>query len=193
MSEVKERISVSTFVERYSKLTNQQLKDKYVKEHIKTTYSPILMKKIILETMNDKSVVDGSVKYIDLVISKLNLVMAILVLYTDIEPDKDEEGKPLTWESYDKLKSTGLIGMILEFVGEEEINELMSVQKSVMDTWTMKNTSPESYIANLVEIVSNRFGVVAGAGMEKLATVLDDEVKMKKIATAFDKVMKKIK
>ena len=31
MSEIKEKISVSDFVGRYNKLTNQQLKDKYVK------------------------------------------------------------------------------------------------------------------------------------------------------------------
>lgn len=192
MSEVKERISVSTFVERYNKLTNQQLKDKYVKEHIKTTYSPILTKKLILEAMNEKSVVDDGTKYVDLVVSKLNLVMAILVLYTDIEPDKNEEGKPLTWESYDKLKSSGLIGSILEFIGDD-INELMSIQKSVMDTWTIKNNSPEAYIMNLVETITNKFGIVAGAGMDKLADVLGDEVKMKKVATAFDKVLKKIK
>ena len=193
MSEVKERISVSTFVERYSSLTNKQLKDKYVKEHVKSTYAPILSKKLILETMNDKSVVDGSIKYIDLTVSKLNFVMAILVLYTDIEPDKNEEGKPLTWDAYDKLKSTYLIEDILSFIGEDEINELMSVQKTVMDTWTMKNTSAEAFVTNLIDVASRRLGVVAGASMDKLTEVLNDESKMKKVASALDKVLKKIK
>ena len=91
MNEVKERISVSQFVERYNKLVSDQLKDRYVKEHIVTTYAPILNKKLILETMNEKSEANGSTgKYIDFVVSKLNLIMAILVLYTDIEQDKNE-------------------------------------------------------------------------------------------------------
>ncbi len=193
MSEVKERINVSTFVKRYKQLTNDQLKDKYVKEHIVTTYSPILNKINILKLMNEKSVVDDSTgKYIDMTVSKLNLVMAILVLYTDIEPDKTEDGKVLTWEAYDTLKSTGLYGKILNAIGED-LEELMNVQSNVMETWYNKNCSTQAYISNLAEKVSHKFALVAGVGMEKLAEVLDDEVKLKKVANAFDKAINKIK
>ena len=192
MSEVKGKITVSDFVKGYNQLTNEQLKDKYIKKYIKTTYAPLLNKKLILEAMNEKSVVDGDIKFIDLVVSKLNLVMAVLVLYTDIEPDKNEEGKPLTWESYDQLKSTGLLESISGAIGED-INELMSIQKSVMDTWAMKNTSSEAFVTNLVDVASRKLGVVAGASMDKLTEVLNDESKMKKVATALDKVLKKIK
>lgn len=193
MSEAKERISVLTFVERYNKLNNDQLKDKYVKEHVKVTYAPILKKKIILEAMNDKSVVEGSTgKYIDLITSKLNLTMAVLILYTDIEPDKNEEGQPLVCESYDILQSTGLIGKILNTIGSD-IEELMSIQSQVMDTWYAQHTSTEAYIANIVEVASHKLGVYAGAGMDKLADALGDEKKMNKIVTALDKVLKKVK
>ena len=193
MNEVKERITVSQFAERYGKLTNEQLKDKYVKEHIKTTYSPILNKINVLKLMNEKSVVDDSTgKYIDMTVSKLNLVMAILVLYTDIEPDKSEDGKVLTWEAYDILKSTGLYGKILSAIGED-LDELMSVQSNVMDTWYNKNCSTQAYISNMMENVSHKFALVAGVVMEKLADVLDDEVKLKRAMDALDKVVKKIK
>jgi hypothetical protein len=193
MSEVKGRITVSQFAERYSKLASDQLKDKYVKEHVKTTYSPILNKINVLNLMNEKSVVDSPTgKYIDMSVSKLNLVMAILVLYTDIEPDKSEDGKSLTWEAYDALKSTGLYGKLLNTIGED-LEELMSVQSNVMDTWYNKNCSTQAYIANLVESASHKIGVISGAGMDKLADVLGDEVKMKKVASTLDKVLKKIK
>lgn len=192
MSEVKGKISVSDFVKGYNQLANQTLKDNYIKKHIKTTYAPLLNKKLILEAMHEKSVVDGDIKYVDLIVSKLNLVMAVLVLYTDIEPDKNEEGKPLTWESYDKLKSTGLLESVSMVIGED-INELMSVQKSVMDSWTIKNTSTEAFVTNLVDVASRKLGVVAGASMDKLTEVLNDESKMKKVAGALDKVLKKIK
>jgi len=193
MSEVRERITVSTFVERYSKLNNDQLKDKYVKEHVKTTYAPILKKKAILEAMNDKSVVEGSTgKYIDLITSKLNLTMAVLILYTDIEPDKNEDGQPLVCESYDSLQSTGLIGKILNTIGSD-VDELMNIQSQVMDTWYAQHTSTEAYVANLVEAASHKLGVYAGAGMDKIADVLSDEKKVNKIVTALDKLIKKIK
>ena len=132
MIEVKERISITKFVEGYNKLANEQLKDKYVKEHIKTTYVPILQKKLILEMMNTKAVVETPIKHIDMMVSKLNVVMAILVLYTDLEPDKqtNEDGTttPLTWDAYDTLKSSGLYEKILEAIGED-LNELMAVQQ----------------------------------------------------------------
>lgn len=193
MSEVKERITVSTFVERYSKLNNDQLKDKYVKEHVKITYAPVLKKKAILEAMNDKSVIDAPTgKYIDLLTSKLNLTMAVLVLYTDIEPDKNEDGQPLVCESYDALQSTGLIGKILNAIGSD-IEELMSIQSQVMDTWYAQHTSTEAYITNLVEVASHKLGIYAGAGMDKLADVLSDEKKMNKVIAALDKMLKKVK
>lgn len=193
MSEVKEKITVSTFVERYYKLNTEQLKDKYVKEHVKTTYAPILKKKAILEAMNDKSVVEGSTgKYIDMITSKLNLTMAVLVLYTDIEPDKNEEGQPLVCESYDSLQSTGLIGKILNIIGSD-VEELMNIQSQIMDIWYARHTSTEVYVANLVEAASHKLGVYAGAGMDKLADVLSDEKKVNKIIAVFDKMIKKIK
>ena len=192
MSANNERISINTFVERYNKLTNEQLKDKYIKEHIKTHYSPIFNKKIVLEAMNDKSVVEDSMgKYIDLTVSKINLVMAILVLYTDIEPEKDESGIPKAWETYDILKSTKLFDKILNNIGSD-IEELMTVQSQVLDTWYSRNTSTDAYIANLIDLASHKFGVYAGVGMEKLAEVLEDEAKMKKVIGALDKVMKKV-
>lgn len=196
MGENKERIPMSKFVAGYKKLANEQLKDKYVKEHIKTTYAPVLRKKLILEMMNEKSVVETTTKYIDMTVSKLNLVMAILVLYTDIEPDKKENDDgtttPLTWDAYDALKSTGLYRKILDAIGED-LEELMFIQDQILNTWHMKNTSTQAYVDNLVETFSRKFGVVAGVGMEKLTELLEDEVKMKKVMDIVEKTVKKIK
>jgi hypothetical protein len=196
MSEVKERISVSTFVERYNKLTSEQLKDKYIKEHIKTTYAPILQKKLILEMMNKKSVVETPTKHIDMTVSKLNFVMAILVLYTDIEPDKqeNEDGTttPLTWETYDLLKSSGLYGKILDTIGGD-LNELMSVQDYILESWHMANTSTEAYVNNLIDIASRRFGISIELLLDKVIEILEDEKKTKKVMTILDKITKKIK
>ena len=147
IKEVKERVLVSDFVNRYNKLESEQLKNKYVKEHIKTTYVPLLSKMTILNMMHDKSVVKDDVPYVDMVTSKLNLNMSILVLYTDIEPDKkeNEDGSTtsLTWDAYDKLKSNGLLEKIIEYIGED-IGELLSVQKDILDTWYLKNKSTEA-------------------------------------------------
>lgn len=196
MSEVKERISVSKFVEGYKNLTNDQLKDKYIKAHIKTTYAPILQKKLVLEMMNEKAVVETPVKHIDMVVSKLNFVMTILVIYTDIEPDKktNDDGTitPLTWEAYDLLKSSGLYGIILDLIGED-LNELMFVHNQIVDSWNTANISTESYVNNLIDTVSRRFGISIELLMDKLTEILDDEKKMSKAMDALDKAIRKIK
>lgn len=196
MSEVKERISVSKFVEDYKKIATDQLKDKYVNEHIKNTYAPILQKKLILEMMAKKSVVESPVKHIDMTVSKMNFIMAILVLYTDLEPNKqvNEDGTttPLIWETYDNLKSSGLYGKILDAIGDD-LNELMSVQDWVIESWHMANTSTEAYIDNLIEIVSRRFGISVELLLDKFNEILIDEVKMKMFMTSLEKMIKKLK
>ena len=196
MSENKERISMSKFVEGYKKLTNEQLKDRYIKEHVKTTYAPILQKKLILEMMHNKSVVETPVKHIDMTVSHLNVVMAILVLYTDIEPDKKENDDgtttPLTWDAYDALKSTGIYEKLLNAIGSD-LEELMLIQGQIMDTWVMENTSTQAYVNNVVENASSRFGVAIEIILNKLDEILEDEVKMKKFMSALEKTIKKIK
>ena len=196
MNEVKERISISKFVERYNKLTNAQLKEKYIKEHIKNTYVPILQKKLILETMNSKSVIESPVKHIDLMVSKLNVVMAVLILYTDLEPDKqtNEDGTttPLTWDAYDALKSSGLYEKILEAIGED-LNELMTVQDQVLNSWHMANKSTEAYVNNFIDTVSRRFGISVELLLDKLTEILEDDAKTKKMTTILEKLVKKIK
>jgi len=196
MSENKERISMSKFVEGYKKLTNEQLKDRYIKERVKTTYAPILQKKLILEMMHNKSVVETPVKRIDMTVSHLNVVMAILVLYTDIEPDKKENDDgtttPLTWDAYDALKSTGIYEKLLNAIGSD-LEELMLIQGQIMDTWVMENTSTQAYVNNVVENASSRFGVAIEIILNKLDEILEDEVKMKKFMSALEKTIKKIK
>lgn len=195
MSEVKNKISVSEFVKGYNQLTNADLKNKYIKKHIVKTYAPLLSKMTILNLMHEKSVVDNGIKYVDMVTSKLNLNMAILVLYTDIEPDKkeNEDGTTtsLTWDAYDELKSSGLLEIIVENIGQD-IAELLSVQKDILDTWYLKNKSAESYVTDLVEVASRKFAVVAGASMDGLTDVLNDDKKMNKVMTALEKMLEKV-
>lgn len=191
MTENNTIISVSDFVKGYKEITNEGQKKQYVKQHIKRTYCPLLQKLNMLKVMNDKSVVDNEKgKYIDMTVSKLNTVAAILILYTDIRPDKDGNENPKTWETYDLLKSTKIIDRILEFIGED-IDELMLVQKEVMDTWHMQNASTHSFMRDLFNKASDNFGVVAGTGMKELANILDDDNKLHKAMTTIEKFIKK--
>lgn len=196
MSENKERISMSKFIDGYKKLTSEQLKDRYIKERVKTTYAPILQKKLVLSMMNEKSVVKDPVPRIDMTVSHLNVVMAILVLYTDIEPDKkeNEDGTttPLTWDTYDALKSTGVYEKLLNAIGSD-LEELMLIQSQILDTWHMENTSAQAYVNDLINTASRRFGIAVELILDKVIEIIDDEAKMQKVMTILKEMFNKIK
>lgn len=186
-----ETISVSQFVKEYKEIPNEGQKKAYIKKHVIRTYCPLLDKMNMLKVMNDKSVVnDENGKYIDMTVSKLNTVISILVLYTDVRPDKDENEKNLSWQTYDLLKSTKLLERILEIIGDD-INELMLVQKDVMDTWYTKNASTEAVIRDIVDKAIEKLGVVAGVGMQELSAILDDDKKLNNILFNIGKFLKK--
>ena len=192
MSETK-KILVTDFIKKYNEVKSEDLKKKQVQEIIKRTYCPIIEKKMILDLMLEKSIVEDDIPYIDLFTNKLNFYAAIISLYTYITPEKDENDKSKSFEMYDLLVENNIINAILEQIGERELGEFTSINGLILDNWYAKNTSTQAYVNSLVETASRKFGVVAGVGMEKLADVLSDEKKMDKIMSALDKMLKKIK
>lgn len=192
MSETK-KILVTDFVKKYNEVKSADLKTKQVQGIMKRTYCPILEKKKILDLMLEKSVVEDDIKHIDMLVNKLNFYSAIISIYTNITPEKDENGIVKSYEMYDLLIENNIMNTILEIIGERELGELTSVNGLLLDTWHMKNTSSEAYVNNLVETASQKLGTYAGFGMDKLADVLSDEKKMNKIMTALEKMLKKIK
>lgn len=192
MSETK-KIIVTDFVKKYNEIKSADLKEKKVQGIIKRTYCPIIEKKMILDLMLEKSIVEDDIPHIDMLTNKLNFFSAIISLYTYIVPEKDEKGVVKSYEMYDLLVENNIMNAILEIIGERELSELTSVNGLLLDTWHMKNTSTEAYINNFIDVASQKLGVYAGFGMDKLADVLSDEKKMNKIMTALDKMLKKIK
>lgn len=186
-------ILVTDFVKKYNEVKSTDLKAKQIQGIIKRTYCPILEKKIILDLMLEKSIVEDNIPRIDMFVNKLNFYAAIISLYTYIVPEKDENDVSKSYEMYDLLIENNIMNAILEEIGERELSELTSVNGLLLDTWYAQHTSTQAFINNLIETASRKFGVVAGAGMDKLADVLSDEKKMDKVISALDKMMKKIK
>jgi hypothetical protein len=192
MSDTK-KVLVTDFVKKYNDVKSVDLKAKQIQGIIKRTYCPILEKKITLDLMLKKSVVEDDIPHIDIFVNKLNFYAAIISLYTYIVPEKDENDVPKSYEMYDLLINNNIMFAILEEIGERELSELNSVNGLLLDTWHMKHSSTEAYVTNLIETASQKFGAYAGFGMDKLADVLSDEKKMNKIMIALEKVAKKIK
>ena len=188
------KILITDFVKKYKTLTSEKLKSDYIASIMKCNYCPVLKKRYMLNLMLEKSIdEDNNRKTVDMFLNKLNFYATIISLYTYIVPEKDENSTPKSYEMYDLLIENNLMNPILELVGEREIGELTSINGLLLDNWYAKNNSTEAYVNGLVETASHKFGVTAGAAMDKLADVLADEKKMNKIMTALDKMMKKAK
>lgn len=188
------KILIIDFVKKYKTLTSEKLRSDYIASVMKSNYCPILKKRFMLDLMLEKSInEEDNRKTIDMFVNKLNFYATIISLYTYIVPEKDEEGKPKSYEMYDLLMENDLMNPILERVGEREIGELTSINGLLLDNWYTKNNSTEAYVTSLAETASHKFGVAAGVAMDKLADVLADEKKMNTIMAYLDKAMKKIK
>ena len=142
-----------------------------------------MKKKYLLQVVLDKSVVeqDNGIKYIDMFVSKLNFFGIILIMYTNISIEKDENGIPMVAEAYDMLKQIGVIDELYHLIGEDEIEELLSVQKTIMDTFYNQNGSTEAFIANVVDKAAQKLGISAGFAIEKLDELASDEKKINRI------------
>ena len=192
MSENK-KVLVTDFVNKCRTLTNEKLKNDYITSIMKRSYCPILEKKLVLDLMLEKSLTGEENKTIDLFVNKLNFYAAIISLYTYIVPDKDENGVPKSCEMYDSLMEHNLMNPILERIGEREIGELTSINGLLIDNWYANNTSAQAYMNNIINTASRRFGIAGELILEKLTEVLDDEVKMTKVTSMLEKMVKKIK
>jgi len=169
---------VSKFVEDFKKVTNENNKLTMVKKHVIRHYAPILHKRNVLDIMMDSCVKHGkSGRYVDMFVSKLNFVGAILILYTDLEVDKttNADGKEVAniWEAYDLLKESGAWSMILNEIGDD-LNELLTVQEQILDTWHNENASVAAYVSDLVEKVSMIFSTALGKELGSIAEVFNE-------------------
>lgn len=190
--EENKKILITEFIEHFNGLQSDTAKQKYVSSIITRKYVPILEKKYLLQLMCEKSVVEEPVKSIDLVVNKINFIMAILGLYTSIVCERDENDAPKSFEAYDLIKQYDVFKYIAYDI-ETDLNELISINQEILDTWYATNTSTKAYVNELIETASRRFGITVEVLLDKLTGILEDETKMKKFITVFEKVVKKVK
>ena len=193
MNTENKKMLVSDFINKYISLNGEQTKIALIKSIIKRTYCPILEKRFVLDMMAEKSRGEGDISYIDMVLNKLNVTMAIIILYTNLEVDKDENGASQTADAYDMLRKNGILDVIYREIGEYELGELMMVNDNVLETWHTKNTSAQAYFSNIIEKVSLIFSTAIGKELSSITDVfneLSSEEKQSFFATLKDNFKK---
>ena len=167
---IERKIDVPEFIRRYNLLKTDEQRDEFVRNIIWRTYCPVLEKKLVLQTILDKSIITGKngVQYIDMFLSKINMTTTILILYTKLNIVKTDDSTTNAFQDYDLLFENGLLDQICAIVGEHELNELMTINGLLMDNFHDENKTMEAYSAKYTEAFATTVGVFANEGISEL-------------------------
>lgn len=167
---IERKIDVPEFIRRYNLLKTDEQRDEFVKSTVWRTYCPVLEKKLVLQTILEKSITTGKngVKYIDMFLSKINMTTTILILYTKLNIVKTDDSTTNAFQDYDLLFENGLLDQICAIVGEHELDELMTINGLLMDNFHEENKNIEAYIAKYTEAFATTIGVFANEGISEL-------------------------
>lgn len=167
---IERKIDVPEFIRRYNLLKTDEQRDEFIRNIIWRTYCPVLEKKLVLQTILDKSITTGKngVKYIDMFLSKINMTTTILILYTKLNIVKTDDSTTNAFQDYDLLFENGLLDQICAIVGEHELDELMTINGLLMDNFHEENKNIEAYIAKYTEAFATTIGEFANEGISEL-------------------------
>jgi len=185
----KEKMTVLEFCEEYSQAGEKEKMD-LLSLVIKRTYTPVLEKRVILQKMLDQSIVEqeNGVRYIDMLVSRINYTMALIILYTNLEIDL-KDGKGRTEDMYDSLVKNNIVSDICEYIGTQEMAELNSVNKSIIDTFYNQYGSTEAFIGNAIANIGQKIGVASGWVIQQIDEIINDENKFINISSKIQGVL----
>ena len=194
---MEKKIMFDDVMKKYHSYKNEELRKKYISGLVTHTYAPIGMKYAVLNSMVEKSTIteENGVKYLNMLLSKVNFTIAILILYTDIEFPLDESGKVKTFDSYDALIQTDIIDIIQEAIGDREFNELLSVNQTVLDTFHERNSTVKAYIGDIMMNSATIFGTLSNYGADKVAEIMksmEDENKVIELQNKISEFVNKL-
>lgn len=146
-------MTILEFVEKYNALTSETLKNGLIETHIRRKYCPVLEKRTILQMMLDSAVMtsETGIQYIDMMTSRINYTVAMIVLYTDLTVDADKDNNGRTYESYDALVKSGLVAKFCEAIGIDEVKEFSDVNSMLIANFEKSKGSLEAFCANALK------------------------------------------
>ena len=180
-------MKIKEFCERYNKIANQQLKDKFIKDNIKvTSYIPVLRKDALADIIARRTVFEyenyvaedgttktrstGNVK-VNTFIGYIMFVRTVIEEYTDLEIDKDHFDT-----DYDALKTSGLLNVLMSgdnsLIPEEEIAELRTIIEMKKNDLLTTESSIDIFVKRQID----RFKDLGEATLTPLTNVLKEKL-----------------
>ena len=142
---------VSEFIEGYKNLHKTEAQVDFCRKHLRRTYAPIAEKNGALKRLVKacETTNANGIKYIDMVCNKMNFTHAIITLYTDLELTDTSAAQII--DNYDAFQELEIIDVFCDLIGEREVNELILINKSALDTWHEENSSTRAFVSDLTD------------------------------------------
>lgn len=189
--------TVQEFVDKHNKFAGDTLKGTFVRENLKTEeYVPYNKKMALAEkivkssTYATESVIEpenGNIKYQQTNKIQVNsctryvlFVYTVIQIYTNINMDS---AKML--DEFDLLNREGLIEQIFGRINEKELQEFNKVVQMTFDDFMLNNTTPQSFISNQVQRITDVLGVMLKPIIDKLSNMSEEELQK-----SVDKIVK---
>ena len=175
------KILISDFVKKYNNM-NTKLKGDFIRSIVTRRYCPITLKRALLQNMLDRSIAanEHGIEYIDMYTHRLNTIGFIVGMYTNLEYESDEEGNKIVADGYDILTESGVLDKIIEEIGEREMTEIETVEKTLMDSWYNQHNA-ETYIASQITRLGEVIGSFAYTLLNEMDNLASDDSKIKNI------------
>lgn len=173
-----EKILVSEFVKKAIELSsNQDELSAYIQSVVVSNYPPIMTKRVVLETMLNKAITTdpNGTQYIDQFLAKVNLKLAMVILYTNLQLESITEGSGVSaFDDYDALQEIDAFSAFTYFIGEKEAKELAQVQESLINTFYERHSSVEAVINRFVENLDIVLKMFESSGVNVLKNLIED-------------------
>lgn len=183
-------MKISEFVKKYNTLTNEQAKIKLAKSIMKTDYIGIVTKRAILQNAIEKSAIDkGVIVYVDSLTSKINFAISIILLYTNLEFEKKDDGTTDTFGGYDLLMKNNLFDVIIGLIGESEIDELGGVNASLLENYYTENSSTAAMILRYI----NKILTAVTTGFDKFLGNVENTLSDERVVSVINEAISKYK
>lgn len=180
------KMSVTEFADKYKKYVADSKNDelnKLMSKVIKRRYAPVALKKSFLQIALNSSIQTKSngYKYIDMFALRINFYSMLVPLYTTLYVEKDENDTPLVLEAYDAMHKNDIHNTDIwdEIFNEElvpgEFDELMSIQKNLIDTFYNKEGNTGAIIMKLIDDISRKLGIAAGYAINEMEKMTGDK------------------
>ena len=172
-------MTVKEFVEGYTQLGSEQLKEKYVKDNLTIEpYIPFQYKKELCEgivsqaffefddDVNIATKIPNNIKIsLDSNVSYFLFNMILVDVYTNLEVGE------YNYEEFDLLASSGLLEIIIQSIPESEINMFRFVNNNVINDFVTNNCSTKAYMEQL--------GLKLIVGLEGALNLFADSIESK--------------